>query len=112
MICQSCGHDNPVANRFCGGCGAPLARACPACGNSNPPDHRFCGKCGAVLGGSAPIAKQADTPRVRVSERVDPENVEGERKTVTALFADIKGSTELDAGPRSRRGARNCRSRR
>ena len=96
MICQSCGHDNPVANRFCGGCGAPLARACPACGNSNPPDHRFCGKCGAVLGGSAPIAKQADTPRVRVSERVDPENVEGERKTVTALFADIKGSTELE----------------
>ena len=95
MICQSCGHDNPVANRFCGGCGAPLARACPACGNSNPPDHRFCGKCGAVLGGSAPIAKQADTPRVRVSERVDPENLEGERKTVTALFADIKGSTEL-----------------
>jgi hypothetical protein len=96
VICQSCGHDNPVANRFCGGCGAPLARACPACGNSNPPDHRFCGKCGAVLGGSAPIAKQADTPRVRVSERVDPENVEGERKTVTALFADIKGSTELE----------------
>ena len=96
MICQSCGHDNPVANRFCGGCGAPLARACPACGNSNPPDHRFCGKCGAVLGGSAPIVKQADTPRVRVSERVDPENVEGERKTVTALFADIKGSTELE----------------
>ena len=95
MICQSCGHDNPVANRFCGGCGAPLARTCPACGNSNPPDHRFCGKCGAVLGGSAPIAKQAETPRVRVSERVDPENVEGERKTVTALFADIKGSTEL-----------------
>ena len=95
MICQSCSHDNPVANRFCGGCGAPLARTCPACGNSNPPDHRFCGKCGAVLGGPAPIAKQAETPRVRVSERVDPENIEGERKTVTALFADIKGSTEL-----------------
>ena len=95
MICQSCGHDNPVANRFCGGCGAPLVRTCPACGNSNPPDHRFCGTCGAALGESAPVAKQADTPRVRVSERVDPENLEGERKTVTALFADIKGSTEL-----------------
>jgi len=95
VICQSCGHDNPVANRFCGGCGAPLVRTCPACGNSNPPDHRFCGTCGAALGESAPVAKQADTPRVRVSERVDPENVEGERKTVTALFADIKGSTEL-----------------
>jgi len=44
VICQSCGHDNPVANRFCGGCGAALVRTCPACGNSNPPAHRFCGK--------------------------------------------------------------------
>jgi len=95
VICQSCGHENPAANQFCGGCGAALARACPACAHSNPPDHRFCGKCGAVLGGLAPIAKEADIPHVRVSERVDPENVEGERKTVTALFADIKGSTEL-----------------
>jgi class 3 adenylate cyclase/predicted ATPase len=95
VICQSCGHENPAANQFCGGCGAALVRACAACGNSNPPDHRFCGKCGAVLGGSATAAKQAEPPRVRISERVDLENLEGERKTVTALFADIKGSMDL-----------------
>ena len=29
-------------------------------------------------------------------EAPTPEHIEGERKTVTALFADIKGSTELE----------------
>src|SRR5215472_16398976 len=34
-------------------------------------------------------------PQIRIAETSPPENLEGERKTVTALFADIKGSTEL-----------------
>ena len=34
--------------------------------------------------------------QVQVADTVPPENLEGERKTVTALFADIKGSTELE----------------
>ena len=54
-------------------------------GIPNPPDHRFCGKCGAALEGSAPVAKQADTPRVRVSEKADPESLDGKRKTGTCL---------------------------
>jgi Double zinc ribbon len=97
VICQSCGHDNPVANRFCGGCGAALARVCPACEHSNPSDHRFCGKCGAAVGAPAAAgsAKKSDDSRIRIADASAAENIEGERKTVTALFADIKGSTEL-----------------
>src|SRR5205085_948268 len=49
----------------------------------------------ALGGPAAAAAKKFDTPTVRVSEAPDPEKLEGERKTVTALFADIKGSTEL-----------------
>jgi len=108
VICQSCGHDNPVANRFCGGCGAPLACACPACGNSNPPDHRFCGKCGTTLGASplATSARKSNDAPIRVADIPAPENLEGERKTVTALFADIKGSMDLieDLDPEEARG--------
>src|SRR5262250_1648904 len=37
-----------------------------------------------------------DKPQIRIAGTSAPENLEGERKTVTALFADIKGSTELE----------------
>jgi class 3 adenylate cyclase/tetratricopeptide (TPR) repeat protein len=96
--CQACGHENPADNRFCGGCGAPLANLCPKCGAENPHDHRFCGKCGSALGPAAQAAstKKSDRPQTHIAQTPAPENLEGERKTVTALFADIKGSTELE----------------
>jgi hypothetical protein len=49
MSCQSCGYENPAANRLCGSCGAALARTCPACDHANPATHRFCGSCGTSL---------------------------------------------------------------
>jgi class 3 adenylate cyclase len=79
MTCQSCGHQNPDTNRFCGGCGAALARACPACGHANPADHRFCGACGAALG-----EQPARAPDKREA-----------RKVVTIVFADLIGSVSL-----------------
>jgi class 3 adenylate cyclase/tetratricopeptide (TPR) repeat protein len=98
VICQACGRDNPEGNRFCGGCGGPLANQCPKCGAENPHDHRFCGKCGSALGPAAQAAstKKSDRPQTHIAQTPAPENLEGERKTVTALFADIKGSTELE----------------
>jgi class 3 adenylate cyclase len=70
---------------------------CPKCGASNEPDEQYCGQCGSLLsvaGGSA--AAQRPSPALRVvSENSDAHPLDGERKTVTALFADIKGSTEL-----------------
>jgi Double zinc ribbon/Adenylate and Guanylate cyclase catalytic domain len=97
MRCSKCGAENPVGKRFCGDCGAPLANFCPKCRADNPAGRRFCGECGNALGVReiASGAKPNDSA-IRVTDAVGPEHVDGERKTVTALFADIKGSTELE----------------
>src|SRR5215472_12420204 len=98
MRCSKCGSENPVGKKFCGDCATPLANLCPKCGANNPAGKRFCGDCAAPLGAPAPALspkKTNDSP-IRVVETAASESLEGERKTVTALFADIKGSTELE----------------
>ena len=96
MRCSKCETNNPLGNNFCTQCGNALARLCARCGAENPAASNFCGKCGAALESSAaPSAKNSDDRSIRVADTSAPENIEGERKTVTALFADIKGSTEL-----------------
>src|SRR5262245_25795275 len=102
MRCASCGSENPPAKRFCGDCGVPLANRCPKCGIENPPGKRFCGDCGVVLAGNVSPARAktlATTPAETIHINSDQPDIstaaDGERKTVTALFADIKGSTEL-----------------
>ena len=75
---------------------------CPNCSFENPPGFDFCGQCAAALQEdtrieSAKLSAPAKPAAVRVTaEQVDTSALEGERKTVTALFADIKGSTELE----------------
>src|SRR5271163_3050338 len=97
MNCAKCGADNREGRKFCAKCAAPLARLCPQCGASNEPGENFCGECAAALGQTPTAsAKKPNDPPIRVAETPAPENLEGERKTVTALFADIKGSTELE----------------
>jgi len=97
MRCSKCESDNPSGKRFCGDCGAPLTSRCPKCGADNP-GKRFCGDCGTALAAgnlSAASAGSLSAPdRAIVVEQTAP-LVTGERKTVTALFADIKGSMEL-----------------
>src|SRR5215469_15732904 len=97
MRCSKCGAENPSNKKFCGDCGAPLANLCPKCRADNPVGKRFCGECGTALGASATAATaniSGDLP-IRVADAPATETLDGERKTVTALFADIKGSTEL-----------------
>jgi len=100
MQCGSCGAENPAAMKFCGNCAAPLRNLCPKCGFDNPAGFKFCGQCAAPLTSARPAP--ASTPSASPPERksaataaqaADP--LEGERKTVTALFADIKGSMDL-----------------
>ena len=100
MRCPRCGHENPASLKFCGECGARLASACPACGVSNAPTQKFCGECGALLSSGAPATKfatpDAYTPK-HLAEKIliSKAALEGERKQVTVLFADLKGSMEL-----------------
>ena len=97
MNCAKCGAENREGRKFCAKCAAPLARVCPQCGASNEPGENFCGECAAALGQPpAASSKKSNDPPIRVADSPAAENLEGERKTVTALFADIKGSTELE----------------
>jgi class 3 adenylate cyclase len=72
---------------------------CSKCGANNRETAKFCDSCGSVLPRSSPET-DAHTPENAISflpstESATPDSIEGERKTVTALFADLKGSTEL-----------------
>jgi class 3 adenylate cyclase/tetratricopeptide (TPR) repeat protein len=96
MRCSKCGAENREGRKFCAKCAAPLARLCPQCGASNEPGEDFCGECAAPLAKpSTPSANKASSGPILVAETSASENLDGERKTVTVLFADIKGSMEL-----------------
>src|SRR6266851_6503940 len=102
MHCSACGAENPEGLKFCEQCAAPFKRRCSQCGFENSPKARFCGECAAPLPGAAgaPTAAQSAPVKATASTSVGAADLpasetEGERKTVTALFADIKGSTEL-----------------
>ncbi len=103
MRCPSCNSDNPENTKFCGSCGRPRTKRCDKCGAENPPQFKFCGECGAALAGDGTSAAAnllqatSTTFEIRVTPaEPDPSiTIEGERKTVMVLFADINGSTEL-----------------
>jgi class 3 adenylate cyclase/tetratricopeptide (TPR) repeat protein len=102
MTCPQCQAENREGRRFCSKCGTPLALACAACGFVNEPGDEFCGGCGARLAAAPPVsaarfsAPDAYTPK-HLAERILTSRaaLEGERKQVTVLFADLKGSMEL-----------------
>jgi ribosomal protein L40E len=99
MQCPKCNYDNPADALFCMKCGARLENRCTSCQAINPTDANFCRKCGSALRATpamrdlvvlAPASSGESSPARQAAEDLD-----GERKTVTALFADIKGSMEL-----------------
>ena len=100
MQCSRCQHENPSAVKFCGECGARLELLCPSCRASNPPANKFCNECGGALHSGAAAAQfsspQIYTPK-HLAEKIltSKSALEGERKQVTVLFADMKGSMEL-----------------
>src|SRR6516164_2463711 len=97
MRCKRCEADNREGARFCDKCGAKLSPLCTSCGAENRPDARFSDSCGSALAASvaASSVKERNESSIRIAENVGVEGIDGERKTVTALFADIKGSMEL-----------------
>ena len=100
MNCPNCHHENPSGLKFCGECGARLAAVCTACGAANSPEQKFCGECGTKLGPDTATARPPSpdsyTPK-HLAEKIlsSKSALEGERKQVTVLFADLKGSMEL-----------------
>ena len=104
MKCPKCQHDNTAGAKFCEECAASLApaRICANCGSEVSPTAKFCAQCGH------PQKPATDDPRFASPKSYTPRHladkilnsraaIEGERKLVTVLFADIKGSVDLIA---------------
>jgi len=73
-----------------------MALHCKACNVELPTGAKFCSECGTKVGVPAPAPPSRETPKHLADKiRQSKSAVEGERKQVTVLFADVKGSMEL-----------------
>ena len=98
MQCPRCRAQSLDGARFCEDCGARLDLACPSCGQPVGIGKKFCRSCGAVQTAPATDAASPEsyTPKHLVEKILSSRGaLEGERKLVTVLFADLKGSMEL-----------------
>src|ERR1700694_5234011 len=103
MHCSKCGTESKTGRKFCAACGSPLSHRCSQCGAENAPASVFCEDCGSALPVNATTAAArspqtgSTAPNIRITPELQDASaaIEGERKMVTALFADIKGSMDL-----------------
>ncbi len=101
MQCPRCQHENRPGSKFCLECGASLGLVCTSCGNGLPTGSRFCDKCGTPVKGEPTSQARFTSPETytpkHLAEKIltSRSALEGERKQVTVLFADLKGSMEL-----------------
>src|SRR5215472_8798018 len=103
MQCPRCQHDNEGGAKFCENCASPLARTCSNCGRPLSPVARFCPECAHPAGSVTPVSSAQRfsspdryTPKHLVDRILLSRNaLEGERKQVTVLFADLKSSMDL-----------------
>src|SRR6516164_9293505 len=101
MNCPTCGHENPDGAKFCNECAAPLPARCLNCGTLNAGGSKFCNECAAPLASASQSSNTKTIEQTHFQIQIKPGQIDsssapnGERKTVTALFADIKGSMEL-----------------
>ncbi len=105
MICPSCQHNNRETARFCENCGNSLHTVCPNCATANRPGSKFCDNCGHDLVGGEKSPEAASPSQSQLSRFIPSElaaklesarasqAMEGERRIVTMLFCDVKGST-------------------
>jgi class 3 adenylate cyclase/predicted ATPase len=102
MQCPKCQFENREGARFCGECGHELELICPECGTNNRAENKFCDTCGYNLRKPEVVSAvdyskpQSYTPKFLADKILTARSaLEGERKQVTVLLADIKDSTEL-----------------
>ncbi len=105
MQCPQCQAQIPIDAVFCDKCGSRLETACASCGEANRLGSQFCKKCGqplAKVDAAGPVTPRQFGPPTSYTPKYLAEKIltskgvlEGERKQVTVLFADLKGSMEL-----------------
>ena len=114
MQCPQCQHQNPGGSKFCLECGQAFGSRCAQCGAELPARAKFCNECGTQITGlgvkglgvkakTAPVTPNPLTPSPlsytpkHLADKIlqSKSALEGERKQVTVLFADVKGSMEL-----------------
>ena len=106
MKCPKCQTENPETNKFCRECGINLLNVCPHCGTEVLPQDKFCGHCGQALGERPQpsttavafdkVELKSFTPKHLAEKILNTRgSLEGERKLVTVLFADVAGYTSL-----------------
>ncbi|MCP4668975.1 MAG: guanylate cyclase, partial [Deltaproteobacteria bacterium] len=102
MKCRKCNTENRETRKFCGECGEKLSVLCPQCRCENLPDEKFCGDCGQDLRGPKEASAidynepQSYTPK-HLADKIltSRSSIEGERKLVTVLFADVADYTSM-----------------
>jgi len=100
MKCGRCQSESPLGSKFCLECGGAFVARCGRCGTELLASAKFCTECGQPV--ARPVAPTSErgplayTPK-HLSEKILTSRaaLEGERKQVTVLFADVKGSMEL-----------------
>ena len=101
MKCPSCQFENPDLMNFCGNCGNPLTVKCPECSHHNRVGSESCELCGGRLPPQSLPAYAKHTPEDYTPSFLKkeflklPGSLEGERKMVSVLFADVTGFTAM-----------------
>jgi len=100
MNCPKCQTENPANAKFCLNCGTALGQRCVSCQAELPAGARFCMNCGQPVAAVTPtddarLTRLAAAAPAPLAEKMRAAHLAGERKVVTALFADVVGSTSL-----------------
>lgn len=102
MKCPKCQYENRKGAKFCKKCGNKLELICPSCGHPFQADSIFCDECGCDLKEpkrAPPVAydqPQSYTPKYLADKILTTRSsIEGERKRVTVLFADVANYTAI-----------------
>ncbi len=103
MKCPKCQFENPDSAKFCIECASPMEFHCPNCGAITPATGKFCQECAHNLSESKETPSSIDysepqsyTPKFLADKILTNRNaLQGERKLVTVLFADVANYTSM-----------------
>src|SRR5215469_11493293 len=97
MRCSKCGAENPDRAKFCAECASPFARRYSSCNAENPQTAKFCLECAKPLEGGGRSQRPPDSGSpIKLNTAVTVLRSPSSESAVTAVFADIKGSTEIE----------------